>query len=198
MGSSQVCLPNVQPSNVLPVQQQTQTPSQNLPNGLKFLQPQAPQVQEMSPEQRNIENFRNKPKTNQFEQMAAQQGVPVLATGPEMTEATKRTGRTRVQRGGESTEKESVPSVYQELKFVDKEGKTRPLHLALIDILDSDNNIVKACRTDPKGRWIAPLAPGSYTIHAQKSAGVVTVDHKYSIVVNPSSKPINLGEKVIQ
>lgn len=202
MGSPQVYVPNVQPSNVLPQQQQEQNPSvpqQNLPNGLKFLQPQIV-VQEEAPAtsaQKNIENFKNKPKTTQFEQMAAKQGVP-LATAAEMTESKQRAGRTRVQRGGEGVDKGSVPSVFQELKFVDKEGKTKPLYLALVDIMDTDSNLVKACRTDPKGRWIAPLAPGNYIIHAQKSAGVINVDHKYNITVEPSSKPINLGEKVIQ
>jgi hypothetical protein len=189
--NSPIFVPQVLQSNVLP--QSVQEQSKHLQNGLKFIQPQ---TQDATPEQ-NIENFKNKPKTNHFEQMVAQQtDTPILATSSEMTESSKRSGKTRTQRGDSSEVDNSKPNVFQELKLKDSEGNVKPLFMAMVEIVDADNIVVKTSRTDPKGRWIAPLTPGKYTVHVMK--GTANIDYKYDIFIESSSKSLNLGEKVIE
>jgi hypothetical protein len=196
--NSPIFVPQVQQSSVQNIIPQTAQEQNKLQNGLKFIQPQ----DSMTPEQRNLENFKNRPKTNQFEQMAAEQGETsgasqntVLATSSEMTEASKRSGKVRSQRSDPSEANNSKPNVFQELKLKDSEGNVKPLFMAMIEVIDADNVTVKTSRTDPKGRWIAPLAPGKYTIHVMKSTA--NIDYKYDVFVEPSSKPLNLGEKII-
>lgn len=63
-----------------------------------------------------------------------------------------------------SPPKTGAKTVFQ--KVVLKNGKG--VYLADVTVSDDSGNIVKTVRTNPKGRWIASLTPGDYTVYIKK------------------------------
>jgi hypothetical protein len=72
-------------------------------------------------------------------------------------------------------------NVFQKISFHDG----RPVYLADVLITDDSGKTIKQTRTNPKGKWIAPLHPGEYTIHIKKNA-----DDEFSKL------PLNLKFKI--
>lgn len=60
----------------------------------------------------------------------------------------------------------NVKNVFQKISFHDG----RPIYLADVIITDNSGKTIKQTRTNPKGKWIAPLSPGEYTVHIKKNA----------------------------
>jgi len=147
----------------------------------------------------NKDNFENRPKTNRFSEMAANQGVDIedrtgtyvakpAENGGEMVESSLR-GASRGQRGPKP--KGSKSTVTQVLN-----RGNEVLFLANIEVLDTNNELVSQTRTNTKGRWMMSLAPGDYQVHVTKrfppDSGKKSIDTEYQISVPPSDKPLEL------
>jgi len=150
----------------------------------------------------NKNNFDNRPKTNRFSEIAANQGVdlentfvarPADMEPGEMVESSLR-GPSRGQRGPKPKGPKS--SVSQVLLL----GKD-PLFLATIEVLDENDELVSQARTNPKGRWQMALAHGDYQVHVvkrfQADSNKKPVDITYQISISPSDKPLELDPFII-
>ena len=133
-----------------------------------------------------------------FERMAADFGIDInssqdiipVASNPEaMVEADVR-GTVRGQRGVKAVDN-SKASVSQNIT-----KNNLPVLLANVEIFDLNGELVNKTRTNPKGRWLSPLAPGEYKVHIQKEypadSGRGSVDTTYQINVPRSDKPLEL------
>ena len=139
----------------------------------------------------NKDNFDNRPRTNVFAEMAANQGIRIEAPDElpnDMTESAVRAA-SRGQRGPKS--KGPKVSVSQVLN-----RGSDPLFLANVEVLDSNKELVGQTRTNPKGRWLMALSPGNYLVHVTKrfapESGKMSIDNSYQIKVSPSDKPLEL------
>jgi hypothetical protein len=156
----------------------------------------------------NSQNFDNRPKTNKFVQMAAAQGIEIddakstqqrIVThntspeysGDELLEASPRKVSPRGSRGPKTTSNKSTVS--QELKKADGQ----PLFLASVEILNEDGSVEKQTRTNPKGKWMAALSPGNYTVRVIKffapDSGYKPIDTSYQIQVSQADAPLELN-----
>lgn len=137
-------------------------------------------------------------KSSVFEKMAADFGidlnsnqniVPVVSNTEAMVEAEVR-GTVRGQRGVKTVDN-SKASVSQNVT-----KNNLPVLLANVEIFDLNGELVNKTRTNPKGRWLSPLAPGEYKVHIQKEypadSGRGSVDTTYQINVPRSDKPLEL------
>jgi hypothetical protein len=150
----------------------------------------------------NKDNFDNRPKTNRFSEMAAEQGINlnnspntiVAKTETDMTESKVR-APTRGQRGPKG--KGSKCSVSQIINI----DNGSPLFLANVEILDENNDLISQGRTNSKGRWMMALTPGDYQAHVVKryppDSGKKSIDVTYTITIPQSDKPIELDSYLI-
>ena len=104
-------------------------------------------------------------------------------------------GNARGQRG--KLAKKSKTSVSQILSIDQGGGQSSPLFLANVEFLDDNGELVNQTRTNPKGRWLSVLAPGSYQVHVTKrfapDSGKESIDTIYKIDVSPSDTPMELS-----
>ena len=110
----------------------------------------------------------------------------------ELEESVVPTGRRRDQRIPPAPQKTGKLPVSQQLLFPD--GK--PLFLANIEIFDDKGLLIKQTKTNAKGRWIAPLISGYYTIQVHKKNSQdkkQVINMRYQIEVPPGDgQPLEL------
>lgn len=88
-------------------------------------------------------------------------------------------------------------------QILSEDGK--PVFLANVEILKHNPNpkrgdpietLVKQTRTNPKGRWIAPLEPGEYIVHVVKRQSAdgskLPVELRYNVSIPNSDSPLEL------
>lgn len=70
----------------------------------------------------------------------------------------------------------------------------KPVFLANISISDENGTLLKQVRTNNKGRWVAPLAPGRYIVKAVKrgEGQKIPIDLKYGIEIPDEPGPMEI------
>lgn len=124
-------------------------------------------------------------------------GVPDSTIIPKSTQPTKKPTVEAIT-STSITIDENVPkrTVQQQvvLKATDK-----PLLMANVEVFNTNGMVVKKTKTNQTGRWIAGLAPGSYSVHInkRKSAHNPDVEFREDIKVEPGSGVFELERLVI-
>ncbi len=110
---------------------------------------------------------------------------------PVLQEVAVAKGERRGGRGGHDGPEKVVVS--QVINYPSGE----PVFLAEVHLTDEGGGLLKKTRTNPQGRWIAPLGPGRYWVSVSKQGGTdrqrPAFDVRYAVDVRPESdKPMEL------
>ncbi len=112
----------------------------------------------------------------------------------EITATTKQIGHRRNLRNHGEQQIRQIP-VQQKISYAD--GKN--VYMANVQILDSNNNIIKQTKTNQTGKWLASLAPGDYKVMVSKSGTTLKpkVELSYSVTIPIQDSTVELEKKVV-
>ena len=113
----------------------------------------------------------------------------VSSSDNELTEEVVHKGQRRGLRNPGDPSNTSKVVVSQQILFPD--GKA--IFLANVEIMNTQGLLIKETRTNPKGRWMAALDPGEYTVHVLKRDNAkLPVELRYKIRIPQSKEPLAL------
>jgi hypothetical protein len=141
--------------------------------------------------------FEEMPKTNIFDGLKEQAGIQDNSTNnsieeqpdDELIEEVVHTGERRGSRV--ATQSSNKISVSQQIFMPDGS----PMFLASVEIMDFNGMLVKQTRTNTKGRWIAPLEQGNYSVHVVKRTSDNSkepIELQFVVEIPSSEAPLEL------
>lgn len=152
----------------------------------------------------NKDNFENRIKTNKFEEFAASRGIDASSETEEESDdklLDSPSGRGNLsQRGVKAVTKTGGKSVITQ-SIINKDGNN--LYLASVEITDAvTGDLIKQCRTNTAGKWMAQLQPGDYTVKITKQfpaeKNMAPINVTYNVTTPPSLKPMELNPFIIK
>jgi hypothetical protein len=99
-------------------------------------------------------------------------------------------GKRRTARYSSEEGTSKKTAVHQRILYPD--GKN--VCLASVEIMDSKNNVIKQLRTNPTGKWMAALEPGTYIVNISKQnvMNKPNVNISFEVDIPQSAEPIEL------
>lgn len=75
----------------------------------------------------------------------------------------------------------------------------KPAFNASVDILDTQQNLVKQTKTNQVGKWLAALSPGNYLVRVTKGSSPLKpkVELSYSVTIPNQDSTVDLGTKTV-